>query len=97
METFGERIKAARTLRGWTQEELGRRVATTLGRATPIGKAAVQKWEKGETRLPEGDVLWALSEVLSIPHDVLLWGAERRPPGRRSPPSISTKKSGTAD
>lgn len=92
MDTFGARIKAARELRDWSQEELGRRVAAMLGRSTPVRKAAVSKWELGDTRLPEADVVDALSRVLDIPWEILLWGADRKPPSmRRHSPSTERK------
>jgi len=92
METFGSRIRTARKLRGWSQEELGRRVATLLARATPLGKAAVQKWEAGDTRLPEADVVYALSIILDMPHDLLIWGEDRKPPGMRRHPATPERK-----
>jgi transcriptional regulator with XRE-family HTH domain len=92
MDTFGARIKAARELRGWSQEELGRRVAAMLGRSTPVRKAAVSKWELGDTRLPEADVVDALARIFDIPWEMLLWGPDRKPPSmRRHAPTAERK------
>lgn len=92
METFGTRIKSAREIRGWSQEELGRRVAVWLGRATLITKATVNKWEDGSTRLPESDVLVALAYIFDTTPQFLLWGPDRRPPGDRARATPSTPK-----
>lgn len=92
MDTFGARIKAARELRGWSQEELGRRVAAMLGRSTPIRKAGVSKWELGDTRLPEADVVDALARIFDIPWEMLLWGPDRKPPSMRRGASAAERK-----
>lgn len=95
METdeLGQRIKAARTLRGWTQEELAQKVSGLINRVPPYGKAAVQKWESGTTEMPPGDVIWALERILSIPYDLLLWGQDRKPAGRAPRPPRGRKSS----
>lgn len=79
METFGERVKANRDYRDWSQEELGRRVSELIGRNPPYTKAAVQKWESGDTGMPPGDAVWALSQIFAIPYELLLWGPDKKP------------------
>lgn len=91
-EELGHRIKMARTLRGWTQEELAQKVSLAINRSPPYGKAAVNKWEAGKTGMPPGDVIWALVMLFGIPHDLLLWGQDRKPPGRRPPRSPRAQK-----
>jgi transcriptional regulator with XRE-family HTH domain len=87
LDQLGDRIRTARKLRGWSQEDLGARVSELIGRSPPYGKAAVQKWESGATEMPPGDVVWALAELFAIPHALLLWGPDKRPPSERKRPA----------
>lgn len=77
---LGSRIKAQREIRGWSQEELGRRISDLIGRQPGYGKAAVQKWESGMTTMPPADAIWAMEQLFQVPHDILLWGTDRKPP-----------------
>lgn len=52
------RIKELREARGWSMEELGRRVG--------IGKSGVNKWEKGVNQI-KMDKLQKLAEIFEIP------------------------------
>ena len=52
------RIKELREARGWSMEELGRRVG--------IGKSGVNKWEKGVNQI-KMDKLQKLAEIFEVP------------------------------
>lgn len=91
-ETIGDRIRAARKLRDWSQEDLGLRVSQLIGRNPPYGKAAVSKWEDGTTGMVPGDAVWALIQLLGIPHDLLLWGPDKKPPAARRHPATPMRK-----
>jgi len=85
---LGGRIRAQREIRGWTQEELGRRISDLIGRQPGYGKAAVNKWEDGSTTMPPGDAIWAMEQLFGVPHDILLWGPDRKPQAPRGRPSL---------
>ena len=70
MNTFGERLRAAREARGVTQEVIGFEVGVT--------KATVSKWETGRSE-PTLSQLAMLAEVLQTTTDALVrnvafWG-----------------------
>lgn len=54
---FGKLLKLARQRKNWTQEQLASELAVTV--------SAVSKWETGKN-LPDLDIIFKLSEVLSI-------------------------------
>lgn len=56
---IGQKIKAARLSKGYTQEELGKLMG--------VQKSAVAKWECGRVVNIKRSVLLKLSEVLEIP------------------------------
>ena len=57
-DEVGERIRAARLARGWTHEELARRMDANW--------RTVQRWQKG--KLPRLQTLLRLADVLGVPH-----------------------------
>lgn len=61
MTTYGERLRAARKARGWSQRELGRRVG--------VSGAAVSRWEMDRTRPYCGarECLVALAFDIDVP------------------------------
>lgn len=61
----GRRIYAARKAAGFTQTELGHRIAAQLGRPVGFHATAVSYWENAE-REPSLDVLVALTDVLRV-------------------------------
>jgi transcriptional regulator with XRE-family HTH domain len=56
-ETVGERIREARLARGWTHEELARRMN--------VNWRTVQRWQKGKP--PRLQTLLRLADVLGVP------------------------------
>ena len=63
---IGEKIKAARLRKGYTQEELGNLIG--------VQKSAVAKYEKGRVVNIKRSVLAKLSKVLDIPPAELVGG-----------------------
>lgn len=61
---FGQRLAAARALKGYTQEEIARRFG--------VGKGAVSAWEKGRGD-PGVFKLRQLSKLYEVSADALLW------------------------
>jgi len=61
-EAVGERIRAARLARGWTHEELARRMN--------VNWRTVQRWQKGAP--PRLQTLLRLADVLGVPHGYLV-------------------------
>lgn len=59
---IGARIREARLMRGWTHEELARRMG--------VNWRSVQRWQKG--RLPRVETLRRLAEVLEVPPSYFL-------------------------
>jgi transcriptional regulator with XRE-family HTH domain len=56
-EVVGQRIREARLARGWTHEELARRMG--------VNWRTVQRWQKG--KLPRLPMLLGLADVLGVP------------------------------
>jgi len=74
-DAFGERLKARRDLLGLTQDYLAQK--------TGISRAAIQAYESG--KIPKGDYLLILSDLLDCSIDWLLKGTE----ARESAPSVA--------
>ena len=82
---IGQKIKAARLSKGYTQEELGK----IMG----VQKSAVAKWECGRVVNIKRSVLMKLSEVLEIPpHELIGNFAEEKKPATTSELSEKEKK-----
>ena len=82
---IGQKIKAARLSKGYTQEELGK----IMG----VQKSAVAKWECGRVVNIKRSVLMKLSEVLEIPpHELIGNFAEEKKPTNKSELSEKEKK-----
>ena len=82
---IGQKIKAARLSKGYTQEELGKIIG--------VQKSAVAKWECGRVVNIKRTVLLKLSEVLEIPPVELIGNyAEEKKPTNNSELSESKKK-----
>lgn len=67
----GEKIKAARIRKGYTQEELGKLIG--------VQKSAVAKYEKGRVVNIKRSVLAKISKVLDIPPVELVSDIEEQP------------------
>lgn len=68
---IGERIRAARQQRGWTQEQL----AESVG----VSRSAVAQWETGRAGQLTGN-LARIAEVLSVGIEHLTHGRDKRVP-----------------
>jgi transcriptional regulator with XRE-family HTH domain len=63
MTNFGEKIRRARQVKGWSQEDLAKHMNIT--------QAAISQFEKGQ-RMPTPANIEKFSDVLGIPKDDLL-------------------------
>lgn len=70
MNTFGDRLRAARSSKGLTQDELAERIDVT--------KAAVSAWENNRDK-PTLEKLQPLRDALTISLDVLVCGGPVQP------------------
>jgi len=61
--TFGERLKAERTKKGWTQDELAEKLF--------VSRQSVSKWENG-ANYPNIEILIKLSDLFGVTVDELL-------------------------
>jgi repressor LexA len=68
---IGQKIKAARLAKGYTQEELGNLIG--------VQKSAVAKYEKGRVVNIKRSVLAKISKVLDIPPVELVTDIEEKP------------------
>jgi transcriptional regulator with XRE-family HTH domain len=63
--TFGQRVRAARIAKGWSQAQLARRLAVAEGRGhAGLDRGSVYRWERG-TRVPDYWKPW-LIQVLEL-------------------------------
>jgi len=74
MNTFGDRLRSARSSRGLTQDELAERLE--------VSKGAVSAWENNRDK-PSFDKLRPLRDVLSTSLDVLVCGGPVQPTSPR--------------
>lgn len=72
MKTFGSRLKAFRTDRGLTQEEVANEVGVTIG--------AVSQWERDGTE-PGFAALATIARLLGVSLDELILGPHATPKG----------------
>ena len=84
-ETKQQRIKRLREARGLSQAELGRRLGVT--------RAAVQKWENGDTENIENATFVLLCRELGTDPAYLIWGPDRAPDGE--PPVTPPEDTGS--
>jgi transcriptional regulator with XRE-family HTH domain len=66
--TFGERLKAERTKKGWTQDELAEKLF--------VSRQSVSKWENG-ANYPNIEILIKLSDLFGVTVDELLRSDEQ--------------------
>ncbi|MCP2095572.1 MULTISPECIES: helix-turn-helix transcriptional regulator [Actinosynnema] len=80
----GEAVRIARTARGWSQAELGRRCRYSAGQ--------VSRWETGRVALRDVGLLHTLARVLELPAEVFGLTAAAPTgdvPGRREAPRLA--------
>jgi transcriptional regulator with XRE-family HTH domain len=77
MESMGDRIRYFRIAKKMSLEQ--------LGELCGVGRAAVYKWETGDTENIRLDAFLLLCTALGVDGQFLRWGPDRRPEG--SPPS----------
>jgi DNA-binding XRE family transcriptional regulator len=85
METQGDRIKALRLAKGWTQQQLADQLDVT--------REAVSQWESGGTSDPRNETFLILAEILGTTPQYLVWGAagpDQKP--RPQPPRVGTQR-----
>lgn len=89
METRGERIKRLREARQLTQPALAR-LLVSMGASSTLTKAAIHKWESGDTQNMKNETFVLLAQALGTDPAYLLWGNDRTPPAR--PASTAARK-----
>lgn len=77
-ETKGDRIKRLREARALTQPALARLLISMGGPAT-LSKAAVAKWENGDTQNMQNETFVLLCKALGTDPEYILWGQDRAP------------------
>jgi transcriptional regulator with XRE-family HTH domain len=85
-ETMGERIKRLREARNLTQPALAR-LLISMGAPSTLTKAAIHKWESGDTRNIQNATFVLLCQALVTQPEYLVWGADRVPPERKPAPA----------
>lgn len=78
-ETKGERIRRLREARGLTQPALAR-LLVSMGASATLSKAAVAKWENGDTQNMANETFVLLCKALGTDPEYILWGQDRTPP-----------------
>ncbi len=90
-ETPGDRIKRLREARGLTQPALAR-LLIAMGAPATLTKAAIHKWETGDTKNMQNATFILLCQALATDGPYLLWGPDRAPPTVRPPRTGPTAK-----
>lgn len=90
-ETMGDRIKRLREARGLTQPALAR-LLVSMGAPTTLSKAAIHKWENGDTMNMKNATFVLLTQALSTDAPYLLWGPDRVPPESKIPTTERASK-----
>jgi transcriptional regulator with XRE-family HTH domain len=65
---WGKRVKRMRHLRGWTLEEVAKRIG--------VKKTTVSQWETGRIQKLEGDNMLAVCKLFGTTPEQLLYGEE---------------------
>jgi transcriptional regulator with XRE-family HTH domain len=73
MREAGERIRAARRDRGWTQDDLAQNVG--------VSRSAVAQWETGRSGQVRGNMA-RIAQALQIDVEYLLYGTQLRAPAQ---------------
>lgn len=89
-ETMGERIRRLREAKNLTQPALAR-LLISMGAPPTLTKAAIHKWESGDTKNMQNATFILLCQALGTDPPYLLWGPDRVP--REHPaPSVRVLK-----
>ena len=78
METKGERIRRLREARNLTQPALAK-LLISMGAPATLTKAAIHKWETGDTMDMKNETFILLAKALGTDPEYLLWGQDRSP------------------
>lgn len=92
METMGDRVKRLREARGLTQPALAR-LLISMGAPSTLTKAAIAKWENGDTQNMKNSTFILLGKALGTDPEYLLWGQDRVPPDAETDRSLKRKSS----
>ena len=68
------RLRALRTAKGWSQSELGKKLAETLGQANKIPTSTIASWEHKNSslaKIPSPEKIEALSKLFHVSIDYL--------------------------
>ena len=90
-ETKGDRIKRLREARGLTQPALAR-LLISMGAPSTLTKAAIAKWENGDTADMKNDTFILLADALGTDVKYLAWGQARTPPEAPRPAPAAVKR-----
>ncbi len=71
MQTIGDRIRVLREAKGWTQDELAKRLTN---RGAKVSGNAISQWERGETKNIKLMTFLAVVEELGTTHEYLVHG-----------------------
>lgn len=82
-ETMAERIKRLREARGLTQPALAN-LLISMGAPSTLTKAAIHKWESGDTKNMQNATFILLCQALATDPPYVLWGPARVPPEPRA-------------
>lgn len=89
-ETMGERIKRLREARRLTQPALAQ-LLISMGAPSTLSKAAIHKWESGDTKNMQNATFILLCDALVTDAKYLLWG-NKGVPTRPIPSSRVVKR-----
>lgn len=76
---MGARIRQLRQARGLTQASLAR-LLVSMGAPATLSRAAINKWETGDTKDIKNATFILLAQALGTDPQYLLWGSDRVPP-----------------
>lgn len=77
-ESMGDRIRRLRVARNLSLQQLADKLVS-MGAPSTLGRAAISKWESGETKDLKNETLILLIEALSTDGRYLLWDEDRQP------------------
>ena len=89
---MAERIKKQREGRGLTQPALAN-LLVSMGAPPTLSKAAIHKWESGDTKNMQNATFILLAKALQTTPEYLLWGVDKAPPERKIPPAERKQRS----